>query len=301
VAKPASPSIQVAKTYGSDLKLLPDLFNNTEGACNLYSSAHDLMLFSALYLGTENGKRPILSGENTALVLNSVENTAFNPLFASSASYAFGWYRLPNDGGHKTMWHEGGMPGASSFIMLIPDERISVAAITNVADKNELIEMVANELIKVVLPSFRPEALNATANYKPYDNQPEFAGKWTGVIHVQDRELPCTLTFGPTGELHIAYTEASATKAQEATFRGIVNGKSFIGSFAGGLPSDDLQHEPPQLLVLHLIREESVLSGRIAAYSAGTKRQYMYPFYIRLQRVSSQYGDFQVGASAAPP
>lgn len=180
------------------------------------------------------------------------------------------------------------MPGASSFIELIPDERIAVAAITNVADKNELIEMVANELIKIVLPSYRPEVLNATANYRPYDHQPEFAGKWMGVIHVQDRELPCTLAFGPAGELHIAYTEAKATKAQEATFRGIVNGKSFIGSFAGGWPSDDLQREPPQLLALHLIREGNVLSGRIAAYSGGMKLQYMYPFYIRLQRVSSQ-------------
>jgi CubicO group peptidase (beta-lactamase class C family) len=288
VAKPGSPSIQVAKTYGSDLKLLPNLFNNTEGAGNLYSSAHDLMMFSALYLGTEKIKRPILSRENTELVRNSVESTALNPLFASSTSYAFGWYKRPDDGGYKTMWHEGGMPGASSFIKLIPDETIAVAAITNVADKNELIEMVANELIKVVLPSYRPEALNATANYKPYYGQSEYAGKWTGVIHVQDRELSCTLTFGPTGELHIAYTEANATKAQEAMFRGIINGNSFIGSFAGGLPPDDLQREPPQLLVLHLIRDGNVLSGRIAAYSAGRKLQYMYPFYIRLQRFSSQ-------------
>ena len=55
------------------------------------------------------------------------------------------------------------------------------------------------------------------------------------------------------------------------------------------VPSDDLHREPPQLLVLHLIREGKLLSGRLAAaYSGGTKLQYMYPFYIRLQRVSSQ-------------
>jgi CubicO group peptidase (beta-lactamase class C family) len=288
VAKPPNPSIQVAKTYDNDLKLLPDLYNNTEGAGNLYSSAHDLMQFSALYLGTNKLTKPILSRENIQSVRNSSENGAFNPLFASPTSYGFGWYIQPNDGGYKTMWHEGGMPGASSFIKLIPSESIAVAAITNVADKNEFIEMVANDLIKVILPSYRPEALNPTANYKPYESQSEYLGKWTGVIHVQNRELPCTLFFQPKGELHITYAEArNAAKPQEATFRGMLNGKSFMGSFEGALPSDDLQRQPPQRLVLHLIREENVLSGRMAAYSAGTKLQYLYPFYIRLDRSSS--------------
>jgi CubicO group peptidase (beta-lactamase class C family) len=63
VARSASSSIQVARTYGNDLKLLPDLYNNTEGAGNLYSSAHDLMLFSALHLGTARMQKPILSRE----------------------------------------------------------------------------------------------------------------------------------------------------------------------------------------------------------------------------------------------
>ena len=197
-------------------------------------------------------------------------------------------YRLASvsDSGYKTMWHEGGMPGASSFIKLIPAERISVAAITNVADKNQLMETVANELVKVILPSYQPEPLNATANYKPYDSQADYQAKWTGSIYVQDFKLPCSLAFKSGGELHIVYGNSSGgVKAQEATFKGMINGKSFMGSFPGTLPSDDLQQNPPQMLVLHLIREGNILSGRIAAYCGGTsKLQYLYPFYVRLER-----------------
>jgi CubicO group peptidase (beta-lactamase class C family) len=286
VTKPTSVSIEVAKTYGDDLKVLPELGNNTEGAGNIYSSVHDLMLFSAVDLGTDQGRKPILSEENIELVRNSGQKSAFNPLFGASTSYGFGWYMRPDDSGYKTMWHEGGMPGASSFIKLIPAERISVAAITNVADKNQLMETVANELVKVILPSYQPEPLNATANYKPYDSQADYQGEWTGSIYVQDFKLPCSLAFKRGGELHIVYGNSSGgVKAQEATFKGMTNGKSFMGSFPGRLPSDDLQQNPPQMLVLHLIREGNILSGRIAAYCGGTsKLQYLYPFYVRLER-----------------
>jgi len=289
VARPTSSSVQVARTYGNDLKLLPDLYNNTEGAGNLYSSAHDLMLFSALHLGTARMQKPILTRENIERIRNSGGSTAFNPLFGPSTSYGLGWYMRSDDGGYKTMWHEGGMPGASSFLKLIPDEKIAVTAITNVADKNDLVETVANELIKVVLPSYGPEPLNATASYKPFKDQSDYLGKWTGAIYIQDRKLPCSLTFQAGGELHIVYGDSrSGAKSQEATFKGMINHKSFMGSFAGTLPSDDLQQNPPQLLVLHLIREGNILSGRIAAYCGGTSKvQYLYPFYIRLERDNS--------------
>jgi CubicO group peptidase (beta-lactamase class C family) len=286
VTKPTNTSIQVAKTYDSDLRVLSELDNNTEGAGNMYSSVHDLMLFSAVDLAMDQGRKPLLSEENIELVRNSGQTSAFNPLFGVSTSYGFGWYMRPDDSGYKTMWHEGGMPGASSFIKLILAEKISVAAITNVADKNELIETVANELVKAILPSYQPEPLNATVGYKPYDGQAEYQGKWTGSIYVQGRRLPCSLAFRRGGELHIIYGNSSgAVKAQEATFKGMANGRSFMGSFPGRLPSDDLQQNPPQILVLHLIREGNILSGRIAAYCGGTSKvQYLYPFYIRLQR-----------------
>ncbi len=289
VAKPLNPSIPVAKTYGDDLKVLPELYNNTEGAGNVYSSIHDLMLFSALHLSTDRARKPILSNENIELIRNGGGSRAFNPLFGASISYGFGWYIRPEDSGHKTMWHEGGMPGASSFIKLIPDEKVAVAVITNIADKNDLIETVANELLKVILPSYYPETLNATANYKPYDGQADYQGNWTGSIYVQGRKVPCSLAFEPGGELHIVYGNSSAAmKAQEATFQGMTNGKSFMGSFPGTLPSDDIQQHPPQMLVLHLIREGNILSGSVAAYCGGTSKvQYIYPFYVRLERAKS--------------
>jgi CubicO group peptidase (beta-lactamase class C family) len=290
VERPSDSTIEVAKTYDNDLKRLPDLYNNTAGAGSLYASVHDLMLFGALHLGTGDTSKPLLSRKNIELMRSNVEPSAFNPFFGSSIYYALGWYVEPDDGGYKSVWHEGGMPGASSFLKFIPDERIAVATITNVADKNDLIEQVADQLIKVVLPAFRPKPLNAIADYKPYESQPEYVGKWSGTIYVQQRELPCTLTFATNGEIHISYFDSDdRSKAKEAIFRGMVNGAAFMGGFPGDLPSDDIQREPAPRLALDLIREGDVLSGRIAAYTAGTsKLHHLYPFYIRLRRESAQ-------------
>lgn len=290
VATPASSSIQVAKAYGGDLKVLPELYNNTEGAGNVYSSIHDLMLFSAVDLRAAEGTKSILSPENAELVRNSGQNRAFNPVFSASTSYGFGWYTRPDDSGRKTMWHEGGMPGASSFIKLIPEEKIAVAAITNVADKNELVEAMSNELVKAILPSYHSEPLNATANYKPYGGQAEYQGIWTGSVYLHDRKLPCSLVFGDGGKVHIAYGDSqSGTKLEEADFQGMINGESFMGSFPGNLPLPDLQQNPPQMLVLHLILRGKLLSGRMAAYRGdSSKVQYLFPFYVRLERNSSR-------------
>ncbi|MHC5540048.1 serine hydrolase domain-containing protein [Singulisphaera rosea] len=289
VSTPENPVVQVAKIYDGDLKRLPAVHYNLAGAGNVYSSAHDLMLFSSLHLSPDQVRAPVLSKENTELMRSNAGSARFHPYFGPSTSYALGWYVQSDDGGYHSMWHEGGMPGASTFLKLIPSEKLAVTALTNVADKNQLIDRVANELIKVVLPSYRPEPLDVTANYKPYEAQADYLGKWKGIIHVQDLEIPCTLTFKPMGNVHIAYGKSDSAKLKEATFRGIVNGKSFIGGFLGDLPSDDIQREPPPILTLHLIREGQVLSGRIGAYTAGKSQiHHLYPFYIRLERDGSQ-------------
>ena len=291
VEKSAKLSIQVAKAYDGELKRLPDVHYNLAGAGNVYSSVHDLMLFSTLHLSPERAQKPVLSKENAELMRSHAGNAAFNPYFSSSTYYALGWYIQPDDGGYQSMWHEGGMPGASTYLELIPSEKVAVATVTNVADKNELIETVAHELIKVVLPSYRPVPLNVTANYKAYEAQPDYLGKWTGIIHVQDRRIPCTLTFMTNGDVHISYVESDGSKLKEAKFRGMVNGNSFMGSFPGDLPSDDIQRQPAPYpyLTLHLIREGEVLSGRIAAYTAGTSKiHHLYPFYMRLVREGSR-------------
>ena len=282
VGAPTSSRVKVAKRYGENHELLPPLFNNTAGAGNIYSSAHDLMLFSQLHLSLQSP--PILSHENIALMRSNVAKEAKGYYYQPSY-YGLGWYGRKDDSGYETIWHEGGMPGASSILKLVPGERLAATAITNLANKNALVEKIVNDLLNVVLPEYEPEPLNVTANYTQYAGEEEYLGTWVGSIIVEEQELPCTLTFGAEGEIQFSYSAEPMQDFKEAHFNGTINENSFLAFFSGTLPADDVQTLSDLILAMHLIQKDSLLIGRIGVYNGSTEdAQFLYPFYMQLKR-----------------
>jgi hypothetical protein len=264
---------------------LPELSNNTPGAGNAYSTAHDLALFAMFYLRPRSARHPILTDDNVALMTSYVNPDAFYP-FYDRAHYGLGWYIREEDAGFKTVWHEGGMPGASSYIKMVPKAQIAAAALTNVGDQNPLVDSLVNDLIKVVLPSYQPEPLNATANYKLYSGAEDYRGTWSGIVKIRGVDVPCSLAFDENGDIRVSYGKrGGADTPTVAKFRGLVQGPSFIGSFSAPWPSEDIPHGVAPLLVMHLIKDGKVLSGRVNAYEASSQTlQFFYPFYVRLER-----------------
>ena len=55
------------------------------------------------------------------------------------------------------------IPGSSTIIKLLPQQRIAVAVLANRTDINDLTQKFANELFHVVLPDYQPVALNPIA------------------------------------------------------------------------------------------------------------------------------------------
>ena len=289
VESTTNPAITVAtayEPYNKGLRHLGNLYVNTQGAASIYASIRDLMTFGMFHLRPENARKAILS-RATVELMRTKSGTAFSPLFSTSTYYALGWFVRPDDSGYETIWHEGGMPGASAYIKLIPGELIVVTAVTNVPEQNSFIENVANTLVATVLPTYHSDPPKAVENYVPYVAQPEYIGTWVGTISVRGWKVPCTLRFASTGNITISYNESNNnTKSAEATFRGTVNGNAFLGRVRGNLPSDDISKDiPSPLLLMYLIRDGDVLSGRIGVYTEGSKTmEQMYPFYSRLER-----------------
>jgi len=280
-----SQSLHVAVGYDATLHPLPALFNNTSGAGGAYSTAHDLMLFAMFHLRPRSARRAILTEANTRLMRSNAVPAALSPLYHATR-YGLGWYFRDDEGGLKTVWHEGGMPGASSYVKMVPTEEVAAIALTNVGDRNALVDSLVDDLIKVVLPAYHPEPLNPTADYTLYAGSDDYRGTWSGVATVSGREVPFALTFDSTGTIHASYGRRDASPtASDITFRGLINGASFIGSFTGAWPADDIPRGAPPILVMHLVRDASVLSGRINAYRASDPTlQIFYPYYVRLQR-----------------
>jgi CubicO group peptidase (beta-lactamase class C family) len=280
-----SAKLEVAVGYDAALHPLPALFDNTSGAGGAYSTPHDLMLFAMFSLRPRSAPRAILTEAAVRSMTSSIEPGPLSPLYHAT-QYGLGWYFRDDEGGFKTMWHEGGMPGASTYVKMVPAEDVAAVALANVGDRNALVDSLVDDLIKVVLPAYHPEALNPTADYTLYAGSDDYQGTWSGTATVAGRDLPFALTFDSAGSIHASYGRHDAPPAAaDVSFRGVINGASFIGSFTGGWPSDDIPPGVTPILVMHLVRRGSVLSGRINAYSASALTlQFFYPYYVRLER-----------------
>ena len=290
VDKPEKGKRVVAKKYDSNMYLLPEITNNTKGAGNIYSSIHDLILFGLFHLNSNNNEK-LLNSEELELMHNYINKNSLYHYY-DSTYYGLGWYFKNDDDGYKTVWHEGGMMGASSMLKLIPDEKLAIAVLLNTSNQS-YCQKITNQLIKVVLPSYNPTPNNEIAGYTNHTSDETLKGKWEGIIRVDQQNIPCSLTFNPNGSIVVEYldytyksyfTQNNPITNKAILLSGLVKRNSFIGMFSGTLPSSDIRHEFSQFLSLKLFKNCNVLSGAVVAMAAADREYYAYPYYIRLEK-----------------
>jgi CubicO group peptidase (beta-lactamase class C family) len=280
---PSGQAISVAVGYDASLTRLPTFRNNTPGAGNAYASVHDLIRFGMFHLDPDSVDHPPLTREDVARMQANANPGAFQHYYGA-AYYGLGWYVRPDDGGHRVVWHEGGMPGASTIIKMLPEQGIVAVVLSNRTEANDLTQALADQLIRAVLPDYRPAPLDPVASYVSYAAQPEFLGSWVGTITVDGVKLSCSLVLDSDGNGKIRYVDPAKPQAvTEANIRAMVYGDSFVSGFPGRLPTSSIGANDAPLLLLKLVRTQNRLSGAIVAYSSPQRLDYLLPFAIELE------------------
>lgn len=275
----------VATAYDASNRPLPRLHNDTPGAGNVYASAQDLIRFALFHLDPAAAPKPVLSPQAVRRMQQNADAQALHHYYAG-AYYGFGWYVRPDDGGQRVLWHEGGMPGASTIIKLIPDRRIGVVVLANKTEVNAVTQAVADDALRALLPGYAPGTLDATARYTPYAGQAPFRGAWRGSVAVAGRSLPCELNFAADGKVTLAFApEPGAERRERGEFAGIVYGDSFIGAVPLKLPITSRAASENPLLLVKLVRTGSVLQGSLVAYASPQRLEYLLPFAVRFEPV----------------
>ncbi len=147
VDAPASADADVATPYDAQSQALPKLHNDTPGAGNVYASAEDLIRFAQFHLDPGGAKASVLSPESVRRMQQKTDPQALHHYYAG-AYYGLGWYVRPDDGGQRLAWHEGGMPGASTIIKLLPERRIGVVVLANKTEVNAITQAAADDALR---------------------------------------------------------------------------------------------------------------------------------------------------------
>ncbi|HEX9794484.1 MAG TPA: serine hydrolase domain-containing protein [Planctomycetota bacterium] len=276
-----------AVKYAADGKRLVGTCNDTPGAGSAYASAHDLALFGAFHLSDDPvATAPILRAESKRGMRRFVEPGASFSYY-DGARYGLGWYFRTTAAGEPVVWHEGGMPGASAILVLLPKRGVAVAVVINATDANAKAQTFANSLIQAVEPGFPALAFDATAGLDRYTDQAEFLGRWEGTIAIDGPELPWALDFDPGGTIRA--TVPGRTEGDRlppvATFGAFVKGPLLVATLAATLPSADVDQTSDGYVLLRLVRRGDQLSGAAIAYAAPSRLEHLYPFAARLRRV----------------
>ena len=272
-----------ARKYDAAGKPLPETFNDTPGAGNIYASVHDLVRFGMFHLDDRSSR--VLSPAAKETMRSYVEPGALYPYYDSSR-YGLGWYFRTTANGTRVVWHEGGMPGASSILVLLPDQELAVAVVINANDRNDVAQSVANRLIAAVDPSMQPLTFVPTDGFTAYDAQPAYLGSWEGTLTVDGEPLRCTMTFAADGRITVAFPDRAADDLlpRESTFGALVNGDLLLGTFAGTLPGRDIAQKPGGYVLLRLVRRGDQLSGTMIAYASPEGLRHLSPFPVTLRR-----------------
>lgn len=279
IETPREGQVDVAAPYDAALVRLPALRNNTPGAGNAYASVNDLIRLAMMHAGSA-GEQPLSAAGIAAMQMR--HDKAFHHYYGG-AYYGLGWYVRQESNGRRIVWHEGGMPGASSIIQLLPGEGIAVVVLGNRTEANALGQAIANELIRAVLPDHVARPLDPVAGYAPLTEQPGFAGTWRGLIRVDGQEVDSSLVVAADGAGVFRY-QAPGQAPVESPFRAIVNGDSLVSALPGRLPSADIASTDEPLLLLKLVRSDDRIGGAVVAYSSLQRLDYLLPFPITLVR-----------------
>lgn len=272
-----------ARKYAMDGKPLPETWNDTPGAGNLYASVHDLVRFGMFHLDERSSA--VITPASKRLMRTYVDPGALYPYYDSS-HYGLGWYFRTTPNGTRVVWHEGGMPGASSMLLLLPDRGIVAAVMINANDRNDVAQAVVNRLVAAIDPSIPALTFVPTDGFSPYDAQPAYRGTWNGTLTIDGKPLRCAMTFDAGGRITVEFPDRGADDLlpRQSTFKALVNGDLLLGTFAATLPAADVAQKPGGYVLLRLVRRGDTLAGTMIAYASPEGLRHLYPFAVTLRR-----------------
>ncbi len=192
---PSELAPYAAVRYAPDGHVLPWYTFDHPGASAVWASAHDLVRFGAFHLsGRLPGQRAILS----AAALRAMQRPAVHT--GNRCGYGIGWRIADDDGGYRTVGHDGAMSGVRTRLLLVPEACLAVAVLAN--GDGALPIDVATELIDVLLPGY-------AANRRKQQSAPvpapgawpaaDLLGHWTGAIQTYAGDHALELVCQPDG------------------------------------------------------------------------------------------------------
>lgn len=253
-----------AQRYGSDGVRYPFYDCDHPGASAIYCSVHDLMRFCMFHFKqTLPDQKAILSEETLdEMQVPTARQSALE-------RYGVGWRIYDGVPDLLIFGHSGGMDGVNNLLKMVPAAQIAVAILINTNENRDLEEQIVEDILSVLLPTYSEKCARGREQRKLEQTEgPEadfrpathLLGKWHGHVHTYEGDIPLTLWFKETGDVHAQLGTQLKTLVNEARFKQ----QSFEGKMMGDMSTPDANRYPHHLY-LDLKRREEAFTGAMIA------------------------------------
>ncbi len=262
-----------ARRYDDDQKPVPFYDFDHPGASAVYSSAHDLLRFGMFHLKDHLPEQKAVLRD---AAIDGMQDESAST--APGKGYAIGWAVTKDDNGYRTVSHNGGMPGVSTELKLVPSENIAVCVLAN--GRHGRIYSLGDDILSVMLPKYgearrahkRPEEKKPAKFAPPAD----LLGTWSGRLRTYEGETPLTIVFESDGDVHIMPKNGMETLLNEVSFaKGIL-----LGITPAEIPTADAARHPHIARLMLKLRD-----GRLRGYaSAMNSRWSALSSYVEVKK-----------------
>jgi CubicO group peptidase (beta-lactamase class C family) len=184
---------------------------------------------------------------------------------SDNGGYGIGWVSDNRPDGYHVIWHNGGMPGVLTELMLVPSEDIAVVVLTNGGTEGHASSLIANEILKVLLPNWQMPAQKSEPLAPLFHPDAVLLGTWKGILHTYQKDLSVTIKFLPSGDVHIQLADQLESLLNKAQFKD----GWFSGEAWGDVGTDDAERHRANTLLFNLKLRGNVLNGAVSATEDG--------------------------------
>ncbi|MBL9124765.1 MAG: beta-lactamase family protein, partial [Planctomycetaceae bacterium] len=201
----------VAIRYGGDGLPLAHYDFDHPGASAVYSSAHELVRFGMFHLKAHlPDQAPIL----TDATIDEMHAVTASTGERDGSGYGVGW-GTSKMRGQTVISHSGGMPGVSTLLSLVPEQRLAIVVLVN--SRANLVGSLTEQILKQVVPEEKQSEQATTAPGAPQvgggaaradeaqDASPAatLEGLWEGKLATYEGDVPVKLWVLESGEMHL--------------------------------------------------------------------------------------------------
>lgn len=280
-----------AVAYDASLKPIGPLWNDTPGAGNVFASVEDLLRFGGFHLDPSRFEAMLarLPAAEVMAMRGPDSDGAAHPMYGD-AWYGQGWYVRGPVAAPQQIWHEGGMPGASTLLALYPEPGLVLTVLVNRSDAQPVVHALAERLLRAAWPEAPALGLDPIVDFAALSAPTRFSGDWTGSVTVDGQTRSVSLHIDPEKESRFEYLSGLDDEPAPTvrTFQAVVKRSSLVSAVQGPWRSADAPDGAAALLLKLSLRDDDTVEGALVAYDGPERLRFLLPFALTMRRVAAE-------------